>query len=111
VLATPVAAPTTTTTAPKPVAVAPPVNESDAAFLACVRQRESGGNYGASDPSGTFLGAYQIYQGGWDSIAAGLGRYDLIGVPPNHASAPDQDAIAVGMLHFYGRSPWGGSCG
>lgn len=102
---------TTTTTAPRPVVTAPPAAQSDEAFLACVRHRESRDNYGASDPSGTFLGAYQIYQGGWDSVAARVGRHDLVGVPPNQASPSDQDAIALAMYRFYGRTPWGGSCG
>lgn len=101
---------TTTTTAPRPVVTAAPVAQSDADFLACVRARESHGDYTASDPSGTFLGAYQIYQGGWDSVAARIGRHDLVGVPPNQASPADQDVIAVSMLQFSGRAPWGGSC-
>lgn len=107
----PRAAQTTTTTAPRPVVTAPPAPQSDAAFLACVRYRESRGNYSASDPTGTFLGAYQIYQGGWDSVAARVGRHDLVGVPPNQASPSDQDDIALAMYRFYGRAPWGGSCG
>lgn len=102
---------TTTTTVPRPVVTAAPVVQSDEAFLACVRQRESRGNYAASDSTGTFLGAYQIYQGGWDSVATRLGRQDLVGIPPNAASPADQDAIALGMLQFHGRAPWGGSCG
>ena len=107
----PRAVPSTTTTAPRPVVTAPPVVQSDAAFLACVRHRESRGDYTASDPTGTFLGAYQIYQGGWDSVAARLGRPDLVGIPPNQASPADQDTVAAGMLRFSGRAPWGGSCG
>lgn len=110
VTAVSVAAPTTTA-APQPVVTAPPLDQSDAEFLACVRWRESHGDYTASDPSGTYLGAYQIYQGGWDSIASDIGRFDLVGVPPNHASAPDQDEIAAAMLRTSGRSPWGGYCG
>jgi len=101
---------TTTTTAPRPVVTAAPVVQSDAAFLACVRNRESHNDYTASDPSGTFLGAYQIYQGGWDSVASRVGRHDLVGVPPNQASPADQDAIAAAMLAMSGRAPWGGSC-
>lgn len=104
-------APTTTSTLPRPVVTAAPVVQSDEAFMACVRHRESRGNYGAADPSGTFLGAYQIYQGGWDSVAGRIGRHDLVGVPPNQASPPDQDAVAFAMLQFHGRAPWGGSCG
>ncbi|MSW28706.1 MAG: hypothetical protein F2947_10620 [Actinobacteria bacterium] len=103
-------APTTTTTAPRPAVTVAPVVQSDAAFMACVRERESHGNYSASDPTGTFLGAYQIYQGGWDSVASRIGRHDLVGVPPNQASPTDQDLIAEAMLRLSGRAPWGGSC-
>jgi len=101
---------TTTTTAPRPVVTSAPITQSDDAFLACVRNRESHNDYSASDPSGTFLGAYQIYQGGWDSVASRIGREDLVGIPPNQASPSDQDAIASAMLQFSGRAPWGGSC-
>ena len=110
---------TTTTAAPAPVPVAPapppatgPTPTSwEASFLACVRQRESHGDYTAVDPSGTFMGAYQIYQGGWDAVARSIGRGDLVGVRPNHASPADQDTIALAMLRQYGTSPWGGACG
>jgi hypothetical protein len=104
-------APTPTTAAPRPVVTAAPIAQSDAAFMACVRHRESRGNYSAADPSGTFLGAYQIYQGGWDSVAGRIGRHDLVGVPPNQATPADQDAVAFAMLEIHGRTPWGGSCG
>lgn len=100
----------TTTTTIRVVATAPPISQSDAAFLACVRARESRGDYGAVDPSGTYRGAYQIYQGGWDSIAAAIGRTDLVGVLPNLASPVDQDTIAAAMLARSGRAPWGGVC-
>jgi hypothetical protein len=107
-------APTTTTTAPAaPPAPAPPgltPSPSEASFLACVRQRESHGDYTAVDPSGTFMGAYQIYQGGWDSVARSIGRADLVGVRPNRAAPADQDTVALAMLRQYGKSPWGGAC-
>jgi uncharacterized membrane protein len=107
---------TTTTTAPKVAAPAPPPagpvpSGSEASFLACVRQRESHGDYTAVDPSGTFMGAYQIYQGGWDAVARSIGRSDLVGVRPNRAAPADQDTIALAMLRQYGRAPWGGACG
>jgi hypothetical protein len=106
---------TTTTAAPRVAAPAPPAGPvptaSEAAFLACVRQRESHGDYSVVDPTGTYMGAYQIYQGGWDAVARSLGRTDLVGVRPNTASPADQDAIALQMLRMYGRSPWGGACG
>jgi hypothetical protein len=100
-----------TTTAPRPATTVAPVVQSEAAFLACVRERESHGDYSASDPTGTFLGAYQIYQGGWDSTASRIGRHDLVGVPPNQASPVDQDTIATAIYRVSGRAPWGGICG
>ena len=121
------AAPTTappTTSAPKvvqappttaaPVYVPPPpppiISSSDAAFMACVRERESHGDYTAVDPSGQYMGAYQIYQGGWDSIAGSIGRGDLVGVRPHTASPSDQDMVAFAMLAKLGRSPWNFAC-
>lgn len=106
-------APVTTTTAapapaPAPAGLTP--TPSEAAFLACVRQRESRGDYTAVDPSGTFMGAYQIYQGGWDAVARSIGRTDLVGVKPNRAAPADQDTIALAMLRQYGKTPWGGAC-
>ena len=70
-----------------------------------------GGVVTAVDPSGQFMGAYQIYQGGWDAVARSMGRTDLVGRRPNTASPADQDAVALAMLRMYGRSPWGGACG
>ena len=112
-----VAAPTTTTT-PAPAPPPPPPTASgggpsawEASFLACVRHRESRGVYSAVDPTGQFMGAYQIYQGGWNAVAASIGRSDLVGVPPHRAAPADQDAVALAMLRQYGTSPWGGSCG
>lgn len=102
---------TTTTTTTRPVVTLPAPSQSDAAFLTCVRWRESRGDYTAVDPSGQFMGAYQIYQGGWDSVAAAIGRHDLVGVAPHHASPADQDIVALAMLARHGRSPWGGACG
>ena len=72
-----------------------------------MRQRESHGDYTAVDPSGTFMGAYQIYQGGWDAVARSIGRSDLVGVRPNRAAPADQDAIALAMLRQYGRAALG----
>ncbi|MSZ89116.1 MAG: hypothetical protein F2585_07200 [Actinobacteria bacterium] len=118
------AVPVPTTSAPRvvqappttaaPVYLPPPpppiINSSDAAFMACVRERESHGDYTAVDPSGQFMGAYQIYQGGWDSIAGSMGRGDLVGVRPHQASPADQDAVAYAMLAKLGRSPWNFAC-
>lgn len=121
-------APTTTTTAPArpkattpttaaPAPAPPPASSafnptaSEASFLACVRYRESRGVYTAVDPTGQFMGAYQIYQGGWDAVARSIGRGDLVGVRPHTAAPIDQDIIALAMLRQYGTKPWGGACG
>lgn len=102
-------APTTTTTAY--VAPAPPPPASgEAAFLACVRMRESGGNYGAVSPDGLYRGAYQFHQATWNNVASMAGRPDLIGVPANLASPADQDLLAVTLYRAAGPAPWGGSC-
>ena len=107
------AAAPTTTRAPTPAPTQPPpvLSSSDAQFLACVRARESGGNYGIADGSGQYMGAYQFSQGTWNVAAGAAGRSDLIGVAPNHASPADQDAMAYTTLRISGRSPWGGVCG
>ncbi len=108
----PAPAPTTTAAPPPPPVTAPPaISSSDAEFLACVRSRESGGNYAIVDGSGNYMGAYQFSQSTWNSIASRAGRADLVGVAPNTVSPADQDAIAYATLAISGRSPWGGICG
>jgi hypothetical protein len=114
------AAPSTTTPpAPTPTApVAPPDYSGtsgvsphhDDPFLSCVRQRESGGNYGVVNPSGPYLGAYQFLQATWNVTAAHAGRSDLVGVPANIASAYDQDEMAWTLYQWQGTGPWGGGC-
>ncbi len=80
-------------------------------FLVCTRDRESGGNYGAYNPSGPYMGAYQFLQSTWDSTANHAGRPALIGVQPHTASVYDQDDIAWDMYQWQGTGPWGGRCG
>ena len=80
------------------------------AFLACVRQRESGGNYSISSGNGLYRGAYQFHQGTWDSVARMAGRGDLVGVPANLAGPADQDLLAVTLYRSAGAAPWGGYC-
>lgn len=80
------------------------------AFLACVRQRESGGNYSVSSANGLYRGAYQFHQGTWNSTAAHAGRSDLVGVNPASASPADQDAMAAHLYGWQGSAPWGGAC-
>lgn len=80
----------------------------DDPFLSCVRGYESGGNYGAVNPAGPYLGAYQFLQSTWDSAANHSGRTNLIGVPPNRASAYDQDDMAWNLYQWQGKGPWAG---
>jgi peptidoglycan hydrolase CwlO-like protein len=110
---------TTTTTLPAPSTPPPPPDYAgtpgvsphhDDPFLTCVRQRESGGNYGAVNPAGPYLGAYQFLQSTWNVTAAHAGRGDLVGVPANLASAYDQDEMAWALYQWQGTAPWGGFC-
>ena len=113
------AAPSTTaTTQPAPTTPAPPnytgtPGESphhNDPFLTCVRQRESGGNYGVANPAGPYLGAYQFLSSTWNVTASHAGRPDLVGVPANIASAYDQDEMAWALYQWQGKGPWGGRC-
>lgn len=80
-------------------------------FLACVRQRESGGNYGVYNAGGSgAAGAYQFMPGTWNGIAASIGRSDLVGVDPAQAAPADQDAMAQALYAQQGAAPWGGGC-
>jgi Transglycosylase-like domain len=116
---------TTTTTAPPkqafsltavaPVAVASPAPgpapaPSEAAFLACIRNRESHGNYQTVSASGDYRGAYQFNQPAWDATAQHAGRPDLVGQLANLVSPADQDAMALTLYHWQGSAPWGGAC-
>jgi hypothetical protein len=86
-------------------------NSNPGGFLACVRQRESGGNYGVYNAGGSgAAGAYQFLPGTWNSIAASTGRSDLVGVSPAAASPADQDAMAQALYAQQGSAPWGGGC-
>jgi hypothetical protein len=116
---TTVAAAATTTTAAPPAAPTPPPNyggtpgtspHHDDPFLACVRTRESGGNYSAVNPAGPYLGAYQFFQATWNGAAAHAGRMDLVGVPVNVATPYDQDEVAWSLYQWQGAGPWGGHC-
>jgi peptidoglycan hydrolase CwlO-like protein len=79
-------------------------------FLVCTRARESGGNYAVVSADGLYYGAYQFLRSTWDIIASHAGRSDLVGVPPNRASAYDQDAMAWTLYQWEGKGPWGGRC-
>lgn len=92
---TPVARPAAPPRPTQPVSGGVPAN----AFLACVRQRESGGNYRAYNPSGA-AGAYQVMPGTWN----GYGGYASAGQAPPAV----QDQFAAQLYARAGRSPWAG---
>jgi hypothetical protein len=86
-------------------------NSNPGDFLGCVRQRESGGNYGVYNAGGSgAAGAYQFMPGTWNSIAASAGRGDLVGLDPAQAAPSDQDAMAQALYSQQGAGPWGGGC-
>lgn len=114
-------APTTSLAAPAETSAAtvssaptikPPVGTPPNAFLRCVRERESRGIYTVVNPqpvSGEHAsGAYQILPSVWNNTARHIGRYDLVGMPPNTAPPDVQDAMAMALYNWMGRSPWAG---
>jgi soluble lytic murein transglycosylase-like protein len=90
---------------------APSTSSVNGGFLACVKQRESGGNYAIHNTGGSGAsGAYQFMPSTWNSIARSVGRNDLVGVDPAAASPSDQDALAAALYQQQGAAPWGGGC-
>jgi hypothetical protein len=75
-------------------------------FLQCVVQAESRGNYGAVSPGGTYMGAFQFSQSTWNFAARAAGLLYLVGVPPNRATKPQQDTVAVALYALDGQRPW-----
>ncbi len=111
-------APTTVTApsaGPTPVPTAPASNGDpypnlpDPAlntFLTCVVQAESGGDYGVVSPNGLYMGAFQFSQPTWNTAASAAGLGLLVGVPPNEATRPEQDTVAVALFALDGQQPW-----
>ena len=79
-------------------------------FLQCVLQAESGGNYGAVSPGGTYMGGFQFSQATWNEAAELAGMPQLINVPPNQASPAEQDDLAIALYDADGQQPWNDSC-
>ena len=107
----------TTTVPPVPSTTVPPpvtttVVQVQAAqsninsFLACVRQRESRGDYTAVNSSSGAGGAYQFLQSTWNTTANHIGRGDLVGIHPSNVDPATQDMMAVALYNWQGESPW-----
>jgi hypothetical protein len=79
-------------------------------FLQCVLQVESGGNYNAVSPGGTYMGGFQFSQSTWNEAAALAGMPQLINVPPNEATPAEQDDLAIALYDADGQQPWDDSC-
>lgn len=79
-------------------------------FLRCVVQAESGGDYQAVSPTGTYMGAFQFSQSTWNEAAMLAGLPTLVGVPPDEASPAQQDALAVALYAADGSAPWYDPC-
>jgi hypothetical protein len=116
------AAVTTTTSgaSPAPVATVPAPQGSAAStlsgdpslppFLQCVLQAESGGNYAAVSPGGTYMGGFQFSQATWNEAAQLAGMPQLVNVPPNQATPAEQDDLAIALYKADGEQSWDDSC-
>jgi len=105
------ASPSATTTVPPGSAVSTSsADPSLPAFLQCVLQAESGGNYGAVSPGGDYMGGFQFSQATWNAAAALAGMPQLINVPPNDATPAQQDDLAIALYKADGQQPWVDSC-
>ncbi len=79
-------------------------------FLQCVLQVESGGNYNAVSPGGTYMGGFQFSQATWNEAAQLAGMPQLINVPPNEATPAEQDDVAIALYDADGQQSWNDSC-
>jgi peptidoglycan hydrolase CwlO-like protein len=79
-------------------------------FLRCVLQAESGGDYGAVSPGGTYMGGFQFSQATWNAAALLAGLPQLANVPPNQATPAQQDDLAIALYQADGQQPWNDSC-
>ncbi len=79
-------------------------------FLQCVLQAESGGNYAAVSPGGTYMGGFQFSQATWNEAAQLAGMPQLINVPPNKATPAEQDDLAIALYDADGEQSWNDSC-
>ena len=101
--------PTVAAPVPAPPATAGAMPQLNA-FLRCVVQAESGGNYQAISPTGQYMGAFQFSQPTWNEAAQLAGLPTLVGVPPYKASPRDQDLLAIALYNADGEQPWYDPC-
>jgi Transglycosylase-like domain len=104
------------TSTPSPAAAAPAPQGASAGdpalppFLQCVLRVESGGNYGAVSPGGSYMGGFQFSQPTWNEAAQLAGMPQLVNVPPNDATPAEQDDLAIALYRADGDQPWDDSC-
>jgi peptidoglycan hydrolase CwlO-like protein len=79
-------------------------------FLQCVLRVESGGDYQAVSPGGSYMGGFQFSQPTWNEAAQLAGMPQLVGVPPDQATRAQQDDLAIALYHADGEQPWNDSC-
>jgi len=78
-------------------------------WLACIRARESGGNYSIYNTSGSGAsGAYQFMPGTWAWMSAEAGYGAWSGGPAASAPPAVQDAVALWAYDSGYASHWGG---
>jgi hypothetical protein len=107
----PSAPPSATSTAPQGSAASTSTSDpSLPPFLQCVLQTESGGNYDAVSPGGTYMGGFQFSQATWNEAAELAGMPQLINVPPNEATPAEQDDLAIALYNADGEQPWNDAC-
>ena len=92
-------APTTTTTAPAAWVM------PDASVWACIRDHESGDNYGEATGNG-FYGAYQFLPSTWDHVVEALGLAQYADGRPDLAPPTVQDQAAVWLQANSGWGQW-----
>jgi hypothetical protein len=102
--------PATSTATPGTAASTSTVDPSLPPFLQCVLQAESGGNYDAVSPGGTYMGGFQFSQATWNEAAQLAGMPQLLNVPPNEATPAEQDDLAIALYEADGEQPWNDSC-
>ena len=76
------------------------------AFLTCVVQAESGGDYSIVSPNGVYMGAFQFASPPGTRPHRRPDSRLLVGVPPNEATKAEQDTVAVALYALDGEQPW-----